>query len=146
MKGNNRCPFLCLDQILAEIPPEVKIRVLDFHGEATSEKQALAHYATGRLSLLYGTHTHCPTADERILANKTGFLTDVGMTGAYDSVIGVKKELSLASFLNKGKPRFEPAMDDPWLCGVVATVDSATGHCVAIERIKWTGEGKGFSS
>lgn len=137
MKGNNRCPFQCLDSILQEISPEVKIRVVDFHGEATSEKQALAHYVAGRVSLIYGTHTHCPTADERILAGKTGYLTDVGMTGAYDSVIGVQKELSLAYFLSKDRPRFKPAMEDPWLCAVIATVDPTNGHCVAIERIKW---------
>jgi metallophosphoesterase (TIGR00282 family) len=139
MKGDNRSPFLCLDEILAQIPASVKVRVVDIHGEATSEKQAFAHYATGRVSLVYGTHTHCPTADERILAGKTGYLTDVGMTGAYDSVIGVRKELSLKSFLTKERPRFEPASEDPWLCAVVATVDTASGHCVAIERVKWTG-------
>jgi metallophosphoesterase (TIGR00282 family) len=138
MKGDNRSPFECLDQILASLPVGVKVRIVDFHGEATSEKQAFAHYASGRVSLVYGTHTHCPTADERILGGKTGFATDVGMTGAYDSVIGVEKELSLASFLTPNKPRFKPAMDDPWLCALVARIDVASGHCLGIERIKWT--------
>lgn len=138
MKGANRCPFSCFDEIIGKIPAGVKVRIVDFHGEATSEKQAFAHYVAGRASLVYGTHTHCPTADERIIAGKTGFLTDVGMTGAYDSVIGVEKDLSLASFLRGEKPRFKPAMEDPWLCGVLATIDSSSGHCLAIERIKRT--------
>ncbi len=138
MKGNNRCPFEYLDKILANIPSGIKVRVVDFHGEATSEKQALAHYAAGRVSLIYGTHTHCPTADERIIAGKTGYLTDVGMTGAYDSVIGVEVALSLQSFLSPVRPRFKPAEGDPWLCAVLATIDTATGYCTAIERIKWT--------
>jgi metallophosphoesterase (TIGR00282 family) len=138
MRGNNRCPFQCMDEILAKIPSGVKVRIVDFHGEATSEKQALAHYVAGRVSLVYGTHTHCPTADERIITGKTGYLTDVGMTGAYDSVIGVEVALSLASFLSPVRPRFTPATGDPWLCALVATIDTTTGHCTAIERIKWS--------
>ncbi len=137
MKGENRCPFLTLDRVLQQIPPAVKVRVVDFHAETSSEKQALAQYAVGRVSLFYGTHTHCPTADERIFAEKTGFVTDLGMTGAYDSVIGIETEHSLRRFLDQPSKKFEPSKKDPWFCFLVADVDQATGHCRHVARFRW---------
>lgn len=136
MKPGNDCPFRAADELIARIPESVKVRVIDFHAEATSEKQALGHYVTERVSLFYGTHTHTPTADDRIFKNHTGFATDVGMTGAYDSVIGIKKEASIARFLGEGKKKFEPAKADPWLCALIADIDETTGRCVKLERVR----------
>lgn len=135
MKGDNRCPFKEMDTLLTDI--ETPIKILDFHAEATSEKQALAFYLMGKVSLVYGTHTHCPTADERILGGHTGFVTDIGMIGGYDSVIGMDKKASLETFLTQVKKSFEPAKNDLWLCAIIADLCSETGRCLHIERIRW---------
>lgn len=137
MTHDNRCPFQAADMLIDRIPDSVKVRVIDLHAEATSEKQALAHYVSGRVSLIYGTHTHTPTADERIFTSHTGFATDLGMTGAYDSVIGIKTEASLGRFLGKDKQKFEPAKKDPWLCALLADIEPTTGACVHIERVRY---------
>lgn len=143
MKGDNRCPFKTADKLLNEVPESVKIRVVDLHAEATSEKQALGRYLAGRVSLFYGTHSHVPTADERILTGRaglpgrTGFATDIGMTGGYDSVIGIRTEAAILRMLTGEKKRFEPATDDPWLCALIADIDPLTGSCTAIQRIRW---------
>ena len=137
MHPDNRSPFETLDKILQKIPESIKIRILDFHAEATSEKQAMGHYADGRLSLVYGTHSHVPTADERILSSNTGYTTDIGMTGAFDSVIGIHKEAAIQRFLNGDKKKFEPATQDPWLCAIVSHIDETTGFCHHIERLQW---------
>lgn len=134
MHPDNKSPFEFADKILERIPAHVKVRILDFHAEATSEKQAIAHYLSGKFSLVYGTHTHVPTGDERIIDDFTGFTTDVGMTGAYDSVIGIKKEASLNRMLHGIKKKFEPATKDLWLCFVIAHIDESTGACKKIER------------
>jgi metallophosphoesterase (TIGR00282 family) len=140
MYGDNRCPFQAVDRLLARVPERIKIRVVDMHAEATSEKQALGWYLCGRASLVYGTHSHVPTADERIFEHKTGFVTDLGMTGGYDSVIGMKKEAAIHR-LRTGEPKkFEPSMDNPWIYAISATIDEKTGNCTAIERIKLSGE------
>lgn len=136
MSGSNSSPFEMYDQLEKLIPQDVKIRVVDFHAEATSEKQALGHYLDGRASLVYGTHTHCPTADTRTLPNGTGFQTDLGMTGPYDSVIGICKKASLARFLGQERKPFQPAKKDLRLFGVVATIDEITGLCIAMERVE----------
>jgi 2',3'-cyclic-nucleotide 2'-phosphodiesterase len=137
MKGENDCPFRTADQLLSQIPKSVKIRILDLHAETSSEKQGLANYLEGRVSLIYGTHTHVPTADERIIGGKTGFITDLGMTGAYDSVIGIRKESAILRMMTGERKKFEPATSDPWMCGVVATIDEQTGYCQGIERFRW---------
>jgi metallophosphoesterase (TIGR00282 family) len=137
MKGENRCPFMTLDRILKQIPPAVKVRVVDFHAETSSEKQALAQYSVGRVSLFYGTHTHCPTADERIFGGKTGFVTDLGMTGAYDSVIGIETDHSLRHFLQQDFKKFEPSKKDPWFCFLLADIDRTTGYCQHVARFRW---------
>lgn len=137
MKGDNSCPFETFDKIYCELQAEgVRCIVVDFHAETSSEKQAFAHYVAGRASLVYGTHTHCPTADERIIQEFTGFQTDIGMTGGYESVIGMKVETSLPGFLGGKRKPFEPSLKQPWLCGLVATLDSQTGRCLSVERIQ----------
>ena len=134
MHPDNKSPFTYIDKILERIPEHIKVRILDFHAEATSEKQAIAHYLSGKFSLVYGTHTHVPTGDERIIDDYTGFTTDIGMTGAYDSVIGIKKEASLNRMLHGVKKKFEPATKDLWLCFVIAHIDEVSGACKKIER------------
>jgi metallophosphoesterase (TIGR00282 family) len=108
---------------------------VDVHAEATSEKISLGWYLDGRVTALVGTHTHIPTADERVLPGGTAYITDVGMTGPYDSVIGVKKELVIARFLNNMPARFEAATGDVRLCAVVVDCDNSTGHARNIERL-----------
>ncbi|MGB0065447.1 MAG: YmdB family metallophosphoesterase, partial [Terracidiphilus sp.] len=106
-----------------------------FHAEATSEKVALGWHLDGRVTAVLGTHTHIPTADERILHNGTAYQTDVGMSGPYDSVIGVEKELVLQRFLSGMPGKFEPAKGNPKMCAALITCDPATGRASAIQRI-----------
>lgn len=137
MHGENRCPFRAAERLLDQVPERVKIRVVDVHAEATSEKQGIAWHLAGRVSLVYGTHSHVPTADERVLGGTTGFCTDLGMTGPYDSVIGIRKEASILRLMSGEKKKWEPATGDPWLYAVLAEVDDASGRCTAIRRVKW---------
>lgn len=129
------CPFRAADGALAELRQETQVILVDFHAEATSEKVAMGHYLDGRASLVVGTHTHVPTADEIILPGGTAYQTDAGMTGSRDSVIGIRKDLAVEKFLSQMPVRFEVAKKDPWLCGVFCQVERATGRAVAIERI-----------
>jgi metallophosphoesterase (TIGR00282 family) len=126
-------PFRKADELLSKI--KAKVILLDLHGEATSEKVALGWYLDGRLTALIGTHTHIPTADERVLPNGTAYLTDVGMSGPYDSVIGVEKELVLARFLTGMPGKFEPAKGNPKMCAALISCDGATGRAHRIQRI-----------
>ena len=130
------CPFRVADQEVERLRDlGAQIIILDFHAEATAEKVALGWYLDGRISALLGTHTHIQTADERVLPKGTGYITDAGMTGPYDSVIGVRKELAIQKFLTLLPTRFEPATGDVRLNGVHLDVDEATGLCRHIERI-----------
>jgi calcineurin-like phosphoesterase len=114
--------------------------ILDFHGEATSEKQAMGYFCDGRASLVVGTHTHVPTADLRILSGGTAYITDVGMTGDFDSVIGMSKEEPLQRFLRRiSSARFEPASGPATLCAVALDVDSATGLATRVAPIRLGG-------
>ncbi|HKS71794.1 MAG TPA: TIGR00282 family metallophosphoesterase [Terriglobales bacterium] len=131
--ASNDDPFRTADGLLKNIA--AKIVFVDVHAEATSEKISLGWYLDGRVTALVGTHTHIPTADERVLPGGTAYITDVGMTGPYDSVIGVKKELVVEKFLNGMPVRFEPASGDVRLCAVVVDADEATGKARSIERI-----------
>jgi metallophosphoesterase (TIGR00282 family) len=131
--SSNDDPFRKADELLQKT--KAKVIVLDFHAETTSEKIALGWYLDGRVTAVLGTHTHIPTADERILPGGTAFQCDVGMTGPYDSVIGVKKELVIEKFLNNMPVRFEPAEGDVRLCAVVLDCDEATGRARSIQRI-----------
>ncbi len=137
---NLDCPFRKADAILKELGSDQRIVLVDFHAEATSEKGALAAYLDGRVSAVVGTHTHVQTADERVLPGGTAFISDVGMSGARDSVIGIRKELSIQRFMTQLPVRYEIAKKDPVLCGVVVTVDEDSGQAKNIERIQVTGD------
>jgi 2',3'-cyclic-nucleotide 2'-phosphodiesterase len=131
--ASNDDPFRKADELLKQI--KAKVVFVDVHAEATSEKIALGWYLDGRVTAVVGTHTHVPTADERVLPGGTAYITDVGMTGPYDGVIGVKKELVVGRFLNNMPVRFEPATGDARLCAVVIDSDEATGKAKSIQRI-----------
>ena len=136
--GGNDDPFRTADTLLSGI--KAKVVVVDMHAEATSEKIAMGWYLDGRVSAVVGTHTHVPTADERVLPKGTAYITDVGMTGPYDSVIGVEKEMILQRFLTNMPARFEPATGDVRLCAVVIDCDEASGRSRSIERLVLRGE------
>ena len=138
--GNLDCPFRKADAILTALGPQQRIVFVDFHAEATSEKGALAAYLDGRVSAVVGTHTHVQTADERVLPGGTAFISDVGMSGARDSVIGIRKELSIQRFLTQMPVRYEIAKKDPVLCGVVVSIDESTGKATGIERVQVGGQ------
>ena len=128
------CPFRKADELLDGIDGSVKVRLVDFHAEVTSEKIAFGWYLDGRVSAVVGTHTHVPTADERVLPQGTAYITDAGMTGPYDSVIGMNKQASISRFLHGVPTRFEPATGDLRLSSVVIEVDEITGRALSIER------------
>ena len=129
----NDDPFRKADELLKRIT--AKAVFVDLHAEATSEKVAMGWYLDGRVTAVIGTHTHVPTADERVLPGGTAYITDVGMTGPYDGVIGVRKELVVGRFLNNMPVRFEPATGDARLSAVVVESDDATGKARSIQRI-----------
>jgi 2',3'-cyclic-nucleotide 2'-phosphodiesterase len=128
------CPFRTADRLLSELPDTVKVRFVDFHAEVTSEKVALGWYLDGRVSALVGTHTHIPTADTRVLPGGTAYQTDCGMTGPYQSVIGVQTDLILQRFLTALPVRMEAAREGVELHSVIVDVDEATGKARAIRR------------
>lgn len=132
--GDFDCPFRTADQILADLPAEVTHVIVDFHGEATSEKIALALYLDGRISVLVGTHTHVPTADEQILPKGTAFITDLGMCGPIHSVLGVDPEIVIDKFLTQLPTRFSVAKGPAYLSGVVISL-SEDGRAAGILRL-----------
>jgi len=132
------CPFRKADALLAGLPAGVNVRLVDFHAELTSEKQAMGWYLDGRVSAVVGTHTHVPTADTRILPNGTAYQTDVGMTGPYQSVIGVDKDIILQRFLTQLPVRMEAARHGAELHAVIVEVDEATGRAASIRRVAVT--------
>ncbi|HVZ40839.1 MAG TPA: TIGR00282 family metallophosphoesterase [Candidatus Kapabacteria bacterium] len=129
------CPFRGADWAVGRIAQETHSIIVDFHAEATAEKMALAWHLDGRVSAVIGTHTHVQTNDARILPGGTAFLTDVGMTGPYDSVIGMKKEVAIRRFMTQTPHKFELAENDGRLSAVYLEVDTASGKAVAIEPI-----------
>jgi len=129
------CPFRKADELLRSIPEEVKIRIIDMHAEATSEKQALGWYMDGRVTAVLGTHTHVPTADETILPQGTAYLTDLGMTGPYESIIGMDRQAVIQRFLDQMPARFEVAKGDVRFSGVLLEADTETGRAISIQRI-----------
>ena len=135
MRTQADCPFHAVDACLKLVDPSVKIRIVDMHAEATSEKIAMGWYLDGRVSILFGTHTHVATADERILPGGTAYITDLGMTGAHDSVLGRRKEPVLKVLTTNMPERFEVATGDVRINGVIVEVDSLTGKASGIERI-----------
>lgn len=126
-------PFACIDSLLAK--NNVRIVIVDIHAEATSEKIALACHLDGRVSLVFGTHTHVQTADEKILPGGTGYITDLGMCAAADSVLGMKKEPAVRRLITKMPERFEPALGSCLINGIFAEIDDNTGKTIHIERI-----------
>lgn len=129
------CPFRIGEDLVDKIRKETPIVFVDFHAEATSEKLAFARYLDGKVSAVVGTHTHVQTSDERILPGGTAFLTDAGMTGPEDSVIGMKSSAVIKRFLLQTHVRFEPSEEGPMLNGVVIEIDDTTGKAVSIKRI-----------
>lgn len=139
MKPPCDCPFAAIDRVLQKLPRDVKIIVVDMHAEATSEKIAMGWHLNGRVSVVFGTHTHVQTADERVLDGGTAYITDLGMTGPYDGVLGRRKDRILR-YLMTGMPSpFDVATEDPRMCGVLVTVDSDTGRASHIERVRVDG-------
>lgn len=128
-------PFYAADREIEKLPGDVRVIMVDIHCEATSEKQAMGRYLDGRVSCVFGTHTHCPTADERILPGGTGFQTDVGMTGAYDSIIGFRSDEIIQKFLMNTPRKMEVAKRDIRLVGVMVEIDESTGKSSSIRRI-----------
>ncbi len=130
------CPFRKADALLAVLDPAVRVRFVDFHAELTSEKTAMGWYLDGRVSAVVGTHTHVPTADTRILPGGTAYQTDAGMTGPYNSVIGVEKQLIIERFLTQLPVRMEAARHGAELHGVIVEVDEATGKAASVRRVE----------
>ncbi|HEX9654160.1 MAG TPA: TIGR00282 family metallophosphoesterase [bacterium] len=129
------CPFKKGLSEARRLQKDTNLIIVDFHAEATAEKMAMGWYLDGKVSAVIGTHTHVPTADERILPEGTAYITDVGMTGPFDSVIGLKKEIAIKRFLHQTPERYKPADSNLRLCGVVVTVDQTSGKATQIERI-----------
>ena len=131
------CPFRAADREVEALKAEGCTAILvDMHADATSEKNAMGHYLDGRVSAVLGTHTHIQTADERVLAGGTAYITDVGMCGPWDSIIGVKKELVLQRFLTQRPVGFEPAKRETYLQGAIVDIDEATGKARSIRRVQ----------
>lgn len=135
--ASNDDPFRVAERELSKLPPEVKVIVVDIHAEATSEKQAMGWFLDGRVSLVVGTHTHVATADERVLPGGTAFITDVGMTGPHDSIIGMERGAIIKRFLDGLPARFEVATDNVQMNAVLIEVDPGTGHALSIERRRY---------
>lgn len=131
---STECPFRKADRILESLDPAVKVRFVDFHAELTSEKMAMGWYLNGRVSAVVGTHTHIPTADTRVLPGGTAYQTDAGMTGPYNSVIGVTKEIVLQRFLTAVSSRMEAARGGVELHSVIVDIDEETGLARGIRR------------
>lgn len=129
-------PFACADALLAELKDKVDIVLVDFHAEATSEKIAMGWHLDGRVAAVVGTHTHVPTADERVLPGGTAYITDLGMTGCYDSVIGSDTKAVLNRMVHKMHSRLDPASGPGSLCGVVVDIDPASGKALSVARVR----------
>lgn len=129
------CPFQAADRVLASLPPEVRVILVDFHAEATSDKQLMGRHLDGRVSAVLGTHTHVPTADERILPGGTAFQCDVGMTGPHESILGRRIDRVMETTRTFRPTHYDVATDDVRLNGSIVDVDPQTGHATAIRRL-----------
>ena len=130
------CPFRTADKLIQEIGNRAAVIILDHHAEATSEKQAMGRYLDGRVSVVVGTHTHVQTADEQVLPGGTAYITDLGMTGPHDSIIGVESQIVIQRFLRGMPNRFETASGDARVSGIIVEINESTGKAVSIERIQ----------
>ena len=135
---NNDCPFRVGQKEVEKLSTFTKMIIIDFHAEATSEKVALGYFMDGKVSAVIGTHTHVQTADEKILPGGTAYITDVGMTGPYDSVIGVEKDQIIQRFLTHIPTRFETAKGDGIFSAVIVEIDEETGKSTTIQRLQLT--------
>jgi metallophosphoesterase (TIGR00282 family) len=135
MRNQLDCPFRVIEKLLAKVEGSYDISILDFHAEATSEKIAIANYFDGRINIVFGTHTHVQTADDHVLPGGTAFMCDLGMTGAHDSVIGVKKEVIIKSFITSMYQRHENAEGDIRLDGAIFDIDTSSKRINSIERL-----------
>lgn len=132
---NCDCPFVTVEKQLNKIKDKYDISILDFHAETSSEKVCMGHYLDGKISAVFGTHTHIPTADGHILKGGTGYISDIGMTGVTDSVLGVKKEIIIKRFVTLMPQKFEVAEGAINLNGVIFEFDDVTNKCVKVERL-----------
>lgn len=130
------CPFRAADKVIQELKKETPVIIVDMHAEATSEKVAMGWYLDGKVSAVIGTHTHVQTADEKVLPEGTAFITDVGMTGPFDSVIGIKKEIILQRFLLQVPVRFAVSEKDIWFNGALLEIDEKSGKATSIQRLQ----------
>ena len=128
-------PFNAADKIIEQLKKETNIVIIDFHAEATSEKKALGYFLDGKVSAVFGTHTHVQTSDAQVMSGGTGYITDVGMTGPEDSVLGIKKEIIIRKFCTGFTTMFEPADTPCFFQGCVFTVDRASGKCLNAESV-----------
>jgi len=129
------CPFQAADRVLSKIPNEIKVRLVDFHAEATSDKQLMGRYLDGRVSSVLGTHTHVPTADEEILPGGTAFQCDLGMTGPHESILGRRVERVLEATISFVPTHFDVATNDVRMNGSIIDVDRVTGKASSIRRV-----------
>jgi metallophosphoesterase (TIGR00282 family) len=130
------CPFKTADTIIQKIGSMTKVIIVDFHAEATSEKIAMGWYLDGRVSLVAGTHTHVQTADEKVLTNGTAYITDIGMTGPSNSVLGIEKDRVISKFVSQIPIRFEVAKGPAEINGILVDINESTGKAIKIQRIR----------
>lgn len=134
------CPFRAVEKALREISGKADIIVIDFHAETTSEKLAFGNFFDGKANIVFGTHTHVQTADDHILPNGTAYISDIGMTGVRDSVLGVKKEIIMDMYYTRKRFRFEKAEGEVWFCGAVFDIDEKTKKINGIERLYFSAD------
>ncbi len=132
------CPFRTVEKELERIKDKADITVIDFHAETSSEKLAFGNFFDGKVNAIFGTHTHIQTADEQILPSGTGYISDVGMTGVMDSVLGVKKEIITEMYYTRRRYRFEKAEGVVWFNGIVFDIDHKTGTVNSVERLRFS--------
>ena len=138
------CPFRAAERILTEIPQDVRVRIVDIHAEATSDKQLMGRFLDGRVSAVLGTHTHVTTADEQIFPGGTAFQCDVGMTGPYQSILGRRIDRVLETTLTFRPTEFHVASEDVRLAATIVDIDNQTGRATHIERLQWTAASLGM--
>jgi hypothetical protein len=131
------CPFKAIRSIIEDLRSKVKVIIVDMHAEATSEKLAMGFFLAGKVTAVLGTHTHVPTADERIIDNFTAYLTDVGMTGSWDSILGREKHQIIERFVTNMPVRFNLAEGDVRIQGVIIEADDSTGRAISIKRVEY---------
>jgi 2',3'-cyclic-nucleotide 2'-phosphodiesterase len=136
------CPFKAIKKILPKLKEKVNIIIVDMHAEATSEKLAMGYFLAGKVSAVVGTHTHIPTADKRIIDGFTAYITDLGMTGSFDSVLGREKAAIIERFLTNMPVRFNLAKGDPRIQGVILDIEAKSGKALAIETVEYSQAGR----